>query len=302
MTTNNNTTRVAVVVPTHQRARILAGTLASVAGQTRRPDVVVVVDDAADAPTRELVDNVWRLHRLETVYLGNETGCGASSSRNLGAASVSCDVIAFLDDDDVWEPTYLAEAIDRMTVTGADVVATWLGERRGSRIVPLRSVREQLSALDVVAVNPGVGGSNVVVTRAAHVAIAGFDEDLPVSNDKDYFVRLLRSGARYAVVERRLVHVGHDAGGRLTDTDQRRLDGMRRYYRKHVAYCGRAQQRELQRQIRRAEVRVRRDEEPRRWMQHLLTTRLVVLARPRKLPTAIRVRQLLVPPRAVERS
>jgi glycosyltransferase involved in cell wall biosynthesis len=289
--------RVAVIIPTHRRAHLLVQALQSVLAQTRPPDEIIVVDDADDPESRDVVQHMaWSNPHLVR-YVLNETGTGASSSRNCGVEHASSDIIALLDDDDTWEPTYLERAVERLESSGVDAVLTWLYEIRSGRTLPVRSPREGLTASDALAVNPGAGGSNICIQRAVYRRLGGFDDTLWVSNDKDFFLRLLQSGGRYAVVRERLVRVRHDAGQRLTDTDARRLAGMRQYYAKHREACLPVHHRELRRQIHRAELRVCRDHEQRRWLQHLYTVGLVVLARPRKLPTRQRLRQLLVPPR-----
>ena len=61
------------------------------------------------------------------------------------------------------------------------------------------------SARDAFRTSPGVTGSSLVVSRAAFEGIGGFDPELPVQNDRDFFLRFLLAGGRYAVVGEPLV-------------------------------------------------------------------------------------------------
>ena len=106
---------------------------------------------------------------------------------------------------------------------------------RGRHSAPGRSVPPGLRAADVVAANPGVTGSNLVLARSAWQRVGGFDEDLPVANDQDLFLRLLDAGVTYAVVPLRLVdkHL-HDAP-RIASPSPARKEGLARFAAKHAA-------------------------------------------------------------------
>jgi glycosyltransferase involved in cell wall biosynthesis len=97
---------VAVVVPTFNRADLLAETLAVILKQTHRPAEVIVVDDgsATDA-TEKLVDRLGP----PVKYLKVPNG-GPSAARNAGVRASSAEWVAFCDDDDLWTPNYLARA------------------------------------------------------------------------------------------------------------------------------------------------------------------------------------------------
>lgn len=93
---------VGVVIPTHNRKKLLAKTLDSLEAQSRQPDSVVVVADGCYDGTRELVSD------REDVKLIVTAGVGAGPARNAGWRSVSVDVVAFIDDDCRADPGWLA--------------------------------------------------------------------------------------------------------------------------------------------------------------------------------------------------
>jgi glycosyltransferase involved in cell wall biosynthesis len=289
--------KISVVIPTHERPALLREALESVLAQSRQADEIIVVDDADDRSTCAVVHELAELspdRRRRLRYLVNDGRAGASASRNLGVAHASGDVVALLDDDDRWMPSYLDSVVGRFKDSRADFVITSRVEVRGRWSLPCPSPREGLTARDVLAVNPGVVGSNICIRRMAFDLVSGFDEMLPVSNDKDFFLRLLQSGATYAVVKERLVLAGRPTGQRLTQADARRVAGMKAYYEKHFDSCLRHHHRELRRKIRRAEWRVQRDRHARGWRRHLYTLGLLALARPRTVPTLPRLKGLLI--------
>lgn len=208
------------VIPTHRRPDRLRTAVTSALAQGCGV-TVVVVDDADDPATRAVVADF----DPERVRYVQNPGSGACSSRNHGVRCTRSDVVAFLDDDDVWDGDYLRTALRTLRRDGADVVFTQLA---GAGRLPLR-----LDVGSCVAYNPGVTGSNVVLRRAAFERTGGFDESLWVSNDKDFLVRLLDLGLPYTTVVDPLVHYSHHDADRLTSPSPRRLDGLRNYYARY---------------------------------------------------------------------
>jgi glycosyltransferase involved in cell wall biosynthesis len=92
---------VIVCCYTRKRYNDLIAAIGSLQGQTRRPEEVIVVVDHNRALERDLV-------RLKLVVIPNRHRRGVSGARNSGLEAARGDVIAFLDDDAVAEPGWLA--------------------------------------------------------------------------------------------------------------------------------------------------------------------------------------------------
>lgn len=269
-----NPTRVSCIVPTRDRPALLAAALASVGSQTRRAHEVVVVDDddGSSAPVAIAAANRWN---LPLTFVTNRGPAGASAARNLGAARSTGDLLAFLDDDDCWHPAYLARSLPALE-DGAAAVVTWMMVADGDGRWAERSIRKDLRPPDVVAFNPGVTGSNLVIRRAAFEDLGGFDETLPVSNDRDFFIRFLDAGYGYAVVEERLVTKRAHRGARLATAGQLRIDGYRAFLAKYAARMSPGDRRMMEAKI----ARVARASADRRTGRLLETVRLLWLAGP----------------------
>ena len=93
---------VSVVIPSYNRGRCLPDTIGSVLAQTVTPLEVLVVDDGSSDDTRE----VCARYAAPVRYVGRPNG-GASAARNTGMRAARGEFIAFLDADDVWEPSKL---------------------------------------------------------------------------------------------------------------------------------------------------------------------------------------------------
>ncbi len=112
-----------VCVCTFRRPQI-AATLASIAQQSIGParKIRVIVADNDDAPTaRAAVMAVARHHSLQCAYV-HAPARNISVARNACLALATAPLIAFIDDDEVASPQWLAALTDTLEKTGADVV------------------------------------------------------------------------------------------------------------------------------------------------------------------------------------
>jgi glycosyltransferase involved in cell wall biosynthesis len=228
------TPTVSVVIPTFRRPALLAEALASVAAQTRAPLEVIVADNDAAGSAAAVVERAAS-SGLAARWMDASARSGASAARNAGASAARGEYLAFLDDDDRWEPTYLSTALDLVERTGALLVLTAIlrrdsnGREWAGKLPPAI-----ISVRDVLRGNPGVVGSNTFVRRDEFTRLGGYDEALPASEDRDLLVRLLAAGASHAVCAERLVVQYEHGSSRLTQQGSLALlEGRRRFYRKH---------------------------------------------------------------------
>jgi len=193
--------RIGVVIPTFNRERLVLETLESVAAQTRPPDRVVVVDDCSVDGTVDRVQEwmdtrigatEWRVERRE------ENG-GVSAARNTGIALAGdCDLLAFLDSDDLWPPDMLEKVLaseQRNPHAAAFVVDRLIEDSTRDR-------QPWLERFDWIETHPierlirrgCPGPSCVVMRRTALEQTGGWDEDLPYMEDLDAMARLALAG------------------------------------------------------------------------------------------------------------
>jgi GT2 family glycosyltransferase len=122
-------TACSVVICSHDEHRRgdLRDAVQSVLGQTHRPEAVVVVVDH----NLNLLDWV-RTELPGVVAIGNDSVRGASAARNTGVAATTSPLVAFLDDDAVATPTWLAALVchyvdPRVVGTGGWIHPAWAG-------------------------------------------------------------------------------------------------------------------------------------------------------------------------------
>jgi glycosyltransferase involved in cell wall biosynthesis len=186
---------VAVVIPTRDRWPLLRTAVASALAQEDvDPQVVVVDDGSVDEPGRELeVRNDPRL-----LVLRHDRPRGVSAARNLGLSRATATWVAFLDDDDVWAPRYLATMLDAARASEHDLERVGLvysghlvvdGEREVTGISPapsLSDVHGRMHTFNFVGCP-----SRVVLRTQAARDVGGFDEGLSILADWDMWVRVL---------------------------------------------------------------------------------------------------------------
>ena len=179
-----------IVFPTRNRRDYLAVALASVAPQAAEhgAEIVVVEDDAEDAPTRALVES----HGGRYVALGAPKGINVA--RNACVAHSSGDLVCFLDDDvEVW-PGWLGALL---RATGHEAVGGPIRPRlEGSRVRACGREPLPLTALDLGPQDREaefVWGANFALRRGAYERIGPFDERLGGAGDEEDWQRRLRA-------------------------------------------------------------------------------------------------------------
>lgn len=119
--------RVSVVLPTHDRLLLLREAVDSVQAQTMAHWELIVVDDASMPPVA--IDSTDPRIRV----IRHPQAQGGAAAKNSGAAQARGEVLAFLDDDDLYDPRYLDGALAVLDAhPELDVVfmgVSWFGAR-----------------------------------------------------------------------------------------------------------------------------------------------------------------------------
>ncbi len=188
----NGIPSVSVIVPSHNRARLLREALASVCGQEgagqRFAMEVIVVDDGSTDATPDVV------HQFAGIkYIRLETNRGLPSARNVGIKASAGKYVAFIDDDDLWLPYKLAlqvpvlEAHPDVGVLYGQVIV-----RFGDAVYVWPKARTAQSGWVFHALLKGsfIAPSSILVRREAYEKAGYFDESLRSNVDYDMSLRL----------------------------------------------------------------------------------------------------------------
>lgn len=189
--------------------KFIGEALDSIGAQTCRDwEVIVVEDRGPEDGTEAIVIEFAKAHPDHRVeFIRHEKNTGVSGARNTSMAASKGEIIAFLDPDDTWMPTYLERMRD--CLKDADICAAGAtrvdenGKYLGSYIYGPSTVRIAdfpASLARSSFLNP----SFTVTRRKVYEMIGGYDEELAIAEDWDYWLRALAAGFRFKFIENEL--------------------------------------------------------------------------------------------------
>ena len=230
-----------IILPTHNRARMLCRAISSVLRQTYSDYELIVVDDASIDDTGDVIA-AYHDPRLHYIRLHHNSG--ASAARNTGIRAANGVFIVFLDDDDEFFPDFLTKMNVALQNAPADVGFAWCGARRvrltrsGLQTVRVQSWEQfakeakgrKSASFDYLGVATSFG---LTVRRTCFEKVGLFDEDLQAVVDTDLMFRL-GTECTYTVVPEVLVTIYLHEGDQLTDKNVRRADAFARLIQNNI--------------------------------------------------------------------
>ena len=96
---------ITVVIPTYNRHALILDAIRSVSNQSRKPAELIVVDDGS-------TDDTTKVLRAAGLSALKQDRGGIAAARNRGISAATQPWIAFLDDDDLWQPSKLERQWD----------------------------------------------------------------------------------------------------------------------------------------------------------------------------------------------
>ncbi|WP_328517201.1 glycosyltransferase family 2 protein [Haladaptatus caseinilyticus] len=207
---------MSVIVPTYNRAHSLPRTIESVLSQTLEDIELIIVDDASDDNTTEVVAS-YDDDRIR--FYKHEENQGASAARNTGIEHAEGQYMAFLDSDDVWLPTKLEKQVLTLELRSDDWVAAYCkaetvhpnGQNAivkwATQLISRRNKTEGAeggkeligSVLDDTLHTSA--GSSLIVKSDIVREIDGFDESFNRFQDPEFLIRVLKQGKLACVNE-----------------------------------------------------------------------------------------------------
>jgi len=197
--------KVSIIIPTYNRRKALQRAIQSVLDQTFKDYEILVVNDNSTDDTADYLSTL-KIKALRSIHLDRNQGGGFA--RNQGINESTGDYIAFLDDDDAWEPTKLEEQVSLLSTGGAGLCRTGFNLfAQDGTFIKYVFYRPKFNDLfkSILYDNFLGGTSSLLVKRTPVKAINGFDPELPALQDWDFFIRLFKNGCSVASIEKPLV-------------------------------------------------------------------------------------------------
>lgn len=219
---------ISVVLPTRNRESTLLRAVRSVLAQSYSDLELIVVDDASEDRTADLLTAV---HDPRLKVLTNPTRLGVSGARNRGVEAARGEWVAFQDSDDEWRLDKLA--LQRQAAQG-DVVLVLNGNFfSNDPAMSFMSLEHADAVVDitrqVVARIPGA--SCWLARRDAVVAAGGFDTAMNCFEDWELALRLSERG-RVLMVNEPLTIMQRTPGS-LFSTEQSYIPNLKHIFARH---------------------------------------------------------------------
>ena len=201
--------KVSIIIPTYNRFSFLTEATESIFLQTYTDYELIVVDDGSTDETSQIQE----LYPGKLKYILQENR-GASAARNRGIRESSGEYICFLDSDDLWKKNKLKMQVEYMeretdfNISYTDEI--WI--RNGVRVNP-REKHKKYSGLIYDKCLPLciISPSSVMIKREILDRVGLFDENLPICEDYDLWLRISRN-CPILYIDKKLIikRGGHD--------------------------------------------------------------------------------------------
>ena len=183
--------KISVVIPTYNRSELLNNSIKSVLSQTFGDFELIVIDDCSTDNTPSVLGSFLD-ERLKVIR--NNRNMGISAVRNIGVTSSQGKYIAFLDDDDEWQPDKLEKQMNIMengpvslgcVYSGSLIIGADGGEAVRSS-VPIHRNR----VLKELLLENFITTSTVLIKKSCFDKAGLFDEEIPYGEDYDMWIRI----------------------------------------------------------------------------------------------------------------
>ncbi|MBT9317524.1 glycosyltransferase [Leptothoe spongobia] len=181
---------ITVAIPVYNGAKTIHATLESIIQQSFEDIEIVIIDDGSIDETVEIVRQV-KDSRIRLISYPNQ---GLAASRNRGIQQSQCELISFIDADDLWTPDKLSEQLSILQANPRAAIAySWTDcidqvdrfFRRGSYLSVEGHVYDKLLMGNFLD-----SGSNALFRKSVFAAVGQFDESLKAAEDWDMFLRI----------------------------------------------------------------------------------------------------------------
>lgn len=127
--------KVSIISPVYNCAPYIVECIESLLAQTCQDFEVLLVDDHGRDESMDVARTFVKEHGLEEKFRFLETSqnSGPGVARNVGIEAAKGEYIAFIDSDDVWEPTFLEKLLDAAETSQTDLAFCQLKYRGGAK-------------------------------------------------------------------------------------------------------------------------------------------------------------------------
>lgn len=192
--------RVSVVIMTFNRSTTLRRCLESLAAQSLDSgNFELVLVDVSTSPVTSVVQEFKNRMSIRHLHTGNK---GVAGNRNYGARNARAELLAYIDDDCVAEPSWLERLLTSAEANPGCLIGGGVRNLHPDNAVACAGQVITEAVDSCFNAIPGVPlffpGLNFAVPRGAYLSMGGCDEAFGrlAAEDRDFADRWLQSGGR----------------------------------------------------------------------------------------------------------
>jgi len=222
--------RVSVILPTHDRRKLVVEAIESVRAQTYRDFELLVVDDGSTDGTAEMVRQRYESEpRLR--LLRQEQNSGVSSARNRGVEQAEGELVGFLDSDDLYLPRNLEAQVAALDARPDSHLVVCDARAEGGALnaptVFAQPHRQPATSLEAMFRGAWALPSCMLLRREPATRLR-FDPAYAFGEDTDFLFRFFRAGyTGFENPEVLTVYRPHATADRPARQDEARLTTIR---------------------------------------------------------------------------
>tara|TARA_R110000868_G_scaffold159_2_gene1536 strand:- start:95243 stop:96196 length:954 start_codon:yes stop_codon:yes gene_type:complete len=191
LTEMNNKTKISIIIPTYNSEATLSRAIMSAINQSYENTEIIVIDDGSSDNTKELIKK-YR-HPIKYIYQVNS---GVASARNNGVSAATGEYIAFLDADDLWNPSKLTHQFNAFTNHPQIALCTTKFTKYNHfdlDTTPNSPVNETttkiISKFEKIFIDPYFGTPSIMMRKSLFLELGGFDTHYETAEDIDLWLR-----------------------------------------------------------------------------------------------------------------
>lgn len=234
---------VTAIVTTYKREpEIVVRAVKSILNQTYKDLEIIVVDDSPnDYAYRNGVKEQVLLLDDSIQYIQHEKNAGACQARNTGLSMAQGEYVAYLDDDDEWEPSKIQKQVSVFEKGSSEIGLVycgciWINQMTKERTIkPLE--KHSGHVFDELIKGNFIGGTSCPLMRTSYLKdIGGFDPLMQSAQDADVWLRMASKYKVEFIDEPLFSYYEVHAGEQISTNPHKKLAGVQRLYEKNSQY------------------------------------------------------------------
>ena len=217
---------VSVIIPTYKRSEKLSVAINSVLNQTYKNIEIIVVDDNGNTSFREEAYKTLAsyIESDQIKYIKHKSNQGGCAARNTGAFAAKGDYIAFLDDDDFYEPTKIEEQIKfskKNIHLDACMCSMFRIDENNEQIQSRENTARGVTLKEAI-LDGNLFTSMLLIKKEAFIKLGGFSE-IPRFQDKYFHYKFLSAGHKIGVLNKPLLTLVEHTDIRISSIGSRKV-------------------------------------------------------------------------------